>query len=95
MAGITFIDTILIARSKVTPAGWEPLLFHECVHVVQYALLGLDRFVDDYVSGWAMNGRQYERIPLEAEAYQLQAAFTNKPDVAFSVEAAVRRRLGL
>jgi hypothetical protein len=94
MAGITFIDTILVAQSKMTPAAWEPLLFHECVHAVQYALLGLDRFVDQYVTGWAMNGRQYERIPLEAEAYQLQAAFTTKPDAPFSVEAAVRRRLG-
>jgi len=93
MAGITFIDTILVAQSKVTPAAWEPLLFHECAHVVQYALLGLDRFVDQYVTGWAMNGRRYERIPLEAEAYQLQAAFTTKPDTAFSVEAAVKWRL--
>jgi hypothetical protein len=95
MAGITFIDTILVAQPKVAPVAWEELLFHECVHVVQYALLGVDRFVDQYVNGWAMNGRQYDRIPLEAEAYHLQSAFTRNPGLAFSVEAAVRKRLGM
>lgn len=94
MAGITFIDTILIARSKVTAQSFDPLLFHECVHMVQYALLGADQFVEQYVTGWAANGRQYERIPLEAEAYQLQHAFTGNPGASFSVETAVRKRLG-
>lgn len=95
MWGITFIDTILIAQSKVTPEALEPLLFHECVHIMQYDILGADRFVEQYVTGWALNGRVYERIPLEAEAYQLQSTYTAHPGVTFSVEAAVRGRLHL
>ena len=92
MWGITFIDTILIAQSKVTPQSVEPLLFHECVHMVQYAVLGADQFVEQYVTGWAANGQQYERIPLEVEAYQLQHVFAGNPGRTFSVEAAVRNR---
>ena len=95
MAGITFIDTVLIAQPKVTPNRLTPLIFHECVHVVQYALLGLDQFIDCYVTGWAKNGRQYDRIPFEAEAYQLEAAFTQSRGTAFSVETMVRKSLGL
>jgi hypothetical protein len=95
MWGITFVDTILIAEPKVSPASLEPLLFHECVHVVQYALLGVDRFMEQYVTGWAANGQQYDRIPLEVEAYQLESAFTKNPRTPFSVEAAVQKRLRL
>ena len=95
MHGITFIDTVFVATSKVAAQHYEALMFHECVHMVQYALLGVDQFVEQYVMGWAMNGRQYERIPMEVEAYALQNAFTANPGAPFSVEAAVRRRLGL
>jgi hypothetical protein len=29
------------------------------VHVVQYDLLGVDEFMDQYVTGWAQNGFDY------------------------------------
>ena len=93
MSAITFVDTIVVSRSQFEgPASWRPLLFHELVHVVQYRVLGLDRFVADYVGGWARNGFFYESIPLEAMAYALQGRF----DLAsrFSAESAVVRELG-
>jgi hypothetical protein len=65
MTGITFLDTILISRSRFTyNAHWLPLLFHELVHVVQYGILGRDEFLTQYVYGWARNGFNYFAIPL-------------------------------
>jgi hypothetical protein len=43
MAGITFVDTILVSQEKadLSDVGVVILLFHEAVHVVQYQHLGL------------------------------------------------------
>ncbi|MGH9369472.1 MAG: hypothetical protein ACRD3M_17595 [Thermoanaerobaculia bacterium] len=93
MTGITFVDTIVVSHSQYEgPATWRPLLFHELVHVVQYRILGLERFVGEYIEGWARNGFFYEKIPLERMAYELQGRF----DLAagrFSAEAEVVRAL--
>jgi hypothetical protein len=45
------------------------------VHVTQYRLLGAKRFAELYVIGWAQNGFEYGRIPLERQAYDLQKKF--------------------
>lgn len=96
MAGITFEDTILLSDRWMPPgASLAPLLFHELVHVVQYETLGVPMFVERYVQGWAQNGFQYAAIPLERDAYELQARFEAQPHRAFSVRAEVRHRLGL
>ena len=93
MSGITFVDVMVMSRSQFEgPATWRPLLFHELVHVVQYRVLGIDRFVLEYVEGWARNSFFYEAIPLERMAYELQGRF----DLAasrFSVESEVVRAL--
>lgn len=93
MAGITFLDTIVLSRSRSGgPARARPLLFHELVHVVQYRVLGLDRFVEEYVRGWAENGRSYDAIPLERMAYGMQDRF-ERAEGRFSVETEVVREL--
>ncbi len=44
MAGITFIDTVVLSQSRRPPdSGTPSLLLHEMAHVVQYRLLGFDR----------------------------------------------------
>jgi hypothetical protein len=94
-SGITFDDTILLSElHPVPPSEHLPLLFHELVHVVQFELAGIDDFVERYVMGWAQNGFAYESIPLEAQAYALDARFASQPHLAFSVnaEAAVLMR---
>lgn len=90
--GITFIDTILISRER-TPPGPVPLsvVFHELVHVVQYDLVGVDEFVSRYVKGWFAQGLQYASIPIEHQAYDLQARYEAKPSIGFSVVASVQR----
>jgi hypothetical protein len=87
MAGITFMDTILVSRSKadLSDAGFISLLFHEAVHVVQYQHLGVERFMREYVMGWARAGFSYPDIPLELQAYALQVRSKAQPSIAFSV----------
>lgn len=96
MAGITFADTVLLARGALQGReAIDGLVFHELVHAVQYKLLGIDAFVRRYVTGWAENGYDYESIPLEREAYRLQARYEADPGQGFSVAAEVSRSLGL
>jgi hypothetical protein len=87
MWGITFIDTVVVATSKIDTNSefWIPLLFHECVHVCQYHQLGLRSFMERYIRGWAEKGFKYRNIPLEGHAYCLQYKFETE-DRPFSVE---------
>ena len=87
MNGITFSDTVVLTQAYSDPNVSAPLLFHECVHVVQYRKLGVDRFVEEYVRGWADNNYDYSSIPLEQEAYALENRFSSGE--RFSVEAVV------
>lgn len=96
MSGITYIDTILI--SELRDRGddeWLRLLFHELVHVVQYKALGLEGFMAAYVQGWAMNGFEYEQIPLERQAYRLQSHIQVAPTIPEDIEAKVYEELGV
>jgi hypothetical protein len=86
--GVTFIDTILIVPSKMTPS----LVFHECVHVAQYLFLGVDIFTHEYITGWENNKPDYYKIPLEAQAYQLEEQFDSNQQTAFSVEKEVEQK---
>lgn len=93
-SGITFIDTILLSQSQMPPQSLlASLLFHELVHVVQYEVLGLEEFIEQYVRGWARQGMRYESIPLEHDARDLQTRYEREPFAAFSVRANVRRVL--
>ena len=96
MEGITFVDTILISqRHHPHEPPSLPLLFHELVHLVQYKILGPALFIDRYVWGWFRAGQSYAEIPMEQDAYQLQALFEAVPQRRFLVGVEVRRRLGL
>lgn len=83
MTAITFVDTV-VSHAPFT----ERLLFHELVHVVQYEKLGLPEFAAKYVRGF-LSGGSYEAIPLEVNAYELDARFAAAPAKPFSVEAEV------
>jgi len=84
MAAITYVDTV-VSHEPFT----DRLLFHELVHVVQYEKLGLAEFAAKYVRGF-LNGGSYEAIPLEMNAYELDAQFAAAPAKIFSVNAAVQ-----
>lgn len=67
--GITFNDTYFLRLG----CSSESLHFHELVHVVQWARLGVDNFLLAYGFGLIQDG--YEHSPLEAMAYGLQRDF--------------------
>ena len=62
MTRITFIDTIVMASQRLQPRweAWLLLLFHQCVHVCQYKLLGIETFIEQYVQGW---GGERHQLP--------------------------------
>jgi hypothetical protein len=84
MKAITLLDTV-ISHEPLT----DRLLFHELVHVVQYQKLGVADFATKYVTGFLRSGGSYESIPLEMNAYELDARFASAPTKTFSVEAEV------
>jgi hypothetical protein len=85
MAAITFVHTV-VSHEPFT----ERLLFHELVHVVQYEKLGLLEFAANYVGGFLCGG-SYEAIPLEMNAYELDAQFAQAPLECFSVADEVQQ----
>src|SRR4030067_3767004 len=95
MAGITFVDTILLSDLSAHVQPRISLLFHEMVHVVQYGWLGVSEFTSQYVRGWAQNGFVYAEIPLERDAYELQKRFDSAPQYIFSVEEIVIKKWGI
>ena len=84
MAAITFVDTV-VSHEQFT----DRLLFHELVHVIQYEKLGLKGFASKYVRGF-LRGGSYEAIPLEANAYELEARFATAATTPFSAEDEVQ-----
>jgi len=84
MAAITFVDTV-VSHEPFT----DRFLFHELVHVVQYEKLGLEGFANKYVKGF-LSGGSYDGIPLEMNAYELDARFASAPTGAFSVSDEVQ-----
>jgi hypothetical protein len=79
MAAITFSD-VGVSHLPFT----NGLLFHELVHVEQYRRLGVSRFAELYVQGF-LSGGGYEGIPLEVQAYALEARFEASPRQRFVV----------
>jgi hypothetical protein len=79
MAAVTFVDVVVSHgfMSKRT-------LFHELVHVVQFWKMGLDAFAARYVAGF-LSGGGYDGIPLERNAYELDARYTAERAQSFDV----------
>ncbi len=69
LAGITFKDTFFLQQDQTS----ESLYFHELVHIVQWATLGVDKFLLAYGIGLLECG--YKKSPLEQMAYTLQDSF--------------------
>jgi hypothetical protein len=85
MDAITFVD-VIVSHKEFT----DGLLFHELVHVVQYAQLGLKEFASRYIQGF-LQGGSYEEVPLEKSAYLLETRFSQDRSQIFSVADEVRR----
>lgn len=77
---------LMIFQEKLSPR----LLFHALVHVMQYAVLGLETYLDLYVRAFMQMG-SYPSVPLEAQAFRLDQRYTENPSSVFSVEDEVRQ----
>ena len=80
MASVTFIDVIVFHEQIEARA-----LFHGVVHAAQIEILGFERYVDWYVRGF-VKSLSWLAIPLEDQAYKLDARFAESPEDVFSVE---------
>jgi hypothetical protein len=69
-SGITFMDNYFVRSDMI---GSESLHFHEMVHVIQWARLGVDNFLLAY--GFGLYHWGYRNSPLEEIAYSLQGRF--------------------
>jgi len=85
--GVTFLDTYFLTRAS---ADNESLHFHEMVHVVQWRVLGPERFLAMYASGLEAFG--YRNNPLEKMAYDAQELF-DRAERLFDAEKFVTERL--
>jgi len=84
--GVTYLNTFFIRRAELSN---ESLYFHELIHVVQWRILGPEQFLRSYADGLERFG--YRDSPLEAMAYDAEAAFIAK-DI-FDAEKLVARKL--
>ena len=87
-AGITYLDTYFVQTGE---AGRESIHFHELIHVVQWRVLGPERFLATYANGLEKFGYRYS--PLEVMAYDAEARFKNDL-VPFDAEHLVLKSLG-
>jgi hypothetical protein len=85
MTAITFVD-VIVSHQEFTDA----LLFHELVHVAQYAQMDLKEFAGRFVNGFIQGG-SYEEVQLEKMAQVLESRFSQNAAEPFSVDDEVRR----
>lgn len=74
--GFTAIDTILVARLKLTAdVSLIDTLFQEMIHVAQFDCLGVEDFIQRYVQQWINGQYRNENIAMEITADTLQQRF--------------------
>jgi len=87
--GITYLDTFFL---KLAHSKNEAIHFHELIHVVQWRLLGPDRFLYSYANGLERFG--YRQSPLEVMAYDAERMFATSITI-FDAEKLVAEKLAL
>jgi hypothetical protein len=73
----------------------EPTLrtiFHNLVHVAQFAAVGPERFLEGYFRALNDSGL-WMVVPFEEQAYQMDARYTRDPSDFFSVQAEIQKWL--
>jgi hypothetical protein len=84
MASITYID-VIVFHDEIEPRA----LFHGAVHAAQMSVLGFERYVELYVRGFVKN-LSWLAIPLEEQAYKLDARYAENAADIFSVEDEIK-----
>jgi len=84
MHSLTFLD-VVVFNEKLTDRS----LFHGLVHVVQFEVLGLERYTELFVRSFIKTKLHFS-VPLEAHTFSLESKFAANPVESFSVEDRVR-----
>ena len=84
MASLTFVDVIVFNEQFSQRA-----LFHGLVHVAQMQILGLERYTDFFVRSF-LRTQAHFNVPLERQAFSLEAKFAAHPSEPFPVEEQIR-----
>jgi hypothetical protein len=84
MDSLTFIDAVLF-NERIT----DRRLFHALVHLVQFELLGIERYSELFIRGFLATKHHFS-VPLEAHTFSLESKFAANPADRFSVEDRVR-----
>ncbi len=84
MHSLTFLD-VVVFNEKLTDRS----LFHGLVHVVQFEVLGLERYTELFVRSFIKTKLHFS-VPLEAHTFSLESKFAASPVESFSVEDRVR-----
>jgi hypothetical protein len=84
MASLTFDDTVVFP-GEVN----DRRLFHALVHAAQFEILGIERYAEAFVRGF-LRVRSHVSVPIEMQAFSLEAKFAEKPRESFSVEEIIR-----
>jgi len=85
LASIPFIDLVAFGQKPT-----DRTLFHAMVHVAQFTLLGVERFMELYARGLNNKG-WYVLVSLVEHAYKLDTRFAKDPCDAFSVTEEVQK----
>lgn len=83
----TYFDTFFIKKHQVSN---ETIFFHELIHVVQWKLLGPEKFIMLYAGGLEKFG--YRESPLEVMAYDAAEVFSKNKE-PFDAEKLVAEKL--
>ncbi len=86
--GMTFFDTYFV---RADHAHEESLHFHELVHVIQWRMLGPEKFLALYADGLERFG--YRKSPLEVMAFGLQHRFQREAQ-PYNVAVACQKLIG-
>ena len=84
MAAMPFIDVVVFNN--------EPTLrtiFHNLVHVTQFAVVGVEKAMECYFRVLNESG-VWMVVPFEEQAYRMDARYTRDPNDFFSVEEEIR-----
>ena len=84
ITGMPFVDLIAFNQKPTLR-----IVFHNLVHVTQFALVGTERFIRGYFKTLNEVGL-WMVVPFEEQAYQLDARYTRNPSDVFSVENEIR-----
>jgi hypothetical protein len=87
IAAIPFID-VAVYNSEPTLRT----IFHTLVHVTQFAVVGLETAMECYFRVLNESGL-WMVVPLEEQAYRMDARYTRDPTDVFSVEEEIREWL--